>query len=142
MNTRLDTLNCLATTLELTTEGNKSLSEKVLRSVGWKWEPLGCPGGGFWQKPNGDFHYGPLPRVTEHAKAARGLIPRGLFVGTQQNGMSHWSVALYDHPLSSNEDYRDPKVVAVASTLPLALCCAAVKTEWIRIREGQPRPQR
>ena len=123
-----DEVRSLITELESALKGSPELSKRVLQFLGWEWERMGCPGGGLWKTPDTEYQCGPLPRVTENVEAARTLVPEGLFVSAQEDLSGRWKVALYDHPLKSNDDYCDPKVIAVTETLPLSLCTAALKT--------------
>lgn len=112
--------------LEARQAGDAALSAAVLQAIGWQWEPFGCPGNGLWHTPNG-IHSGPLPQVTESPEAARALLPQQVFVAASQISDRHWTVALFEHPLLTEADYRDPLVSARGHTLALALCSATLQ---------------
>lgn len=128
-----DTINKLIARLEAASGGSPALSEDVLKTLGWQWECVGCPGGGMWRDSQQAFHCGPLPLVTERVEAARALIPKNVFVAIDELSQGCWSVQFYTHVLTDNTDYKDPIVTARARTISLALCSAVVKLRQNRL---------
>jgi hypothetical protein len=113
--------------LESATTGSPELSKDTLLALGWRWECIGCPGGGMWKDSLQTFHCGPLPLVSEKVEAARALIPDNHFIAAQEESQGYWMVRVYAHPLTNESDYEDPLVTSHARTLPLTLCSAAIK---------------
>lgn len=124
-----DSIESLMTRLESADAGGTALSKEILMRLGWRWECIGCPGGGLWKDARQSFHSGPLPPVSEQVEAARNLIPNHLFIAAQQDAQAFWVVRCYLHPLGNLPDESEPLSMARARTLPLALCCAAIKLD-------------
>lgn len=115
--------------LATATAGSDLLSRQVLESLGWRVEQCGCPSGGrgdlrpepgLWRKPDGEYHFGPLPAVSETAEAARTLIPPAFEVSAGREPDGRWRIALHA------EGEGLPVVSVIGPTLALALCAAAV----------------
>ena len=127
-----ETTDNLIARLEGATGGSPSLSEDVLKTLGWQWECVGCPGGGMWKDSQQAYHCGPIPLVTERVEDARSLIPENVFVAIHELSQGCWGVQFYMHMLTDDNDYKDPIVTARACTISLALCSAVVKLSLYR----------
>jgi hypothetical protein len=139
MNLQVGAGERLILSLEDITTGSPSLSEEVLRLLGWRWEPFGCPGSGLWRTPVGAWHEGALPDVTESLDAARALVPDGLAVVVCEQSTGRWQAQLFVQPLEKEGHSQDSLTAGYAHTLPLALCSAMVKVRIIGITEGMER---
>ncbi|MCB1860279.1 MAG: hypothetical protein KDI47_00940 [Gammaproteobacteria bacterium] len=124
--------------LESGVTGSPELSKAIMSALGWRWECIGCPGGGMWKDSRQVFHSGPLPKVSEQADAARKLIPENIFITAHEEPPGYWLVRLYAHRLHNGSDYSDPLVAGRARTLPLALCSAAIKLKSMEDPIDQP----
>ena len=122
-----DPIDRLIVHLESAPAGSPELSRDILMALGWRWECIGCPGGGMWKDSRQTFHCGPLPAVSERTEAARALIPENIFIAVHEETQDRWEVQLHTHPLKNLSDYNDPFITTVARTLPLALCAAAIR---------------
>ena len=116
--------------LESVAEGDATLSEDVLKSLGWHWECMGCPGGGLWKDPHQGLHYGPLPTATETVEAARALAPDNVYITAHGETDGCWRVDLHGDAKNGRADFDVPAVTARARTLALALCSALVKWQF------------
>ncbi len=122
-----DLIEKLITRLESAHAGGPILTREILMTLGWRWECIGCPGGGLWRDARQSFHSGPLPPVSERVESARELISNDIFITAHEEAQAFWVVRCYAHPLNHVSDYQDPCLTARARTLPLALCSAAVR---------------
>lgn len=136
MDSTISALRQVLYALESLPEGSRQLSREVLMAIGWRWERMGCPGGGMWKTSNGGQYCAAMPGVTEDVGAARAVMPEYLSVSARQQAGGSWSVELSE-PAPAQASKASGTVVSCAATLPLALCGALIRERLTRLSSAK-----